>query len=309
MTIQVFWQIRHIAFGAVLFSVLPLLVAGAAHGKETLQLAFLPTDRPPNACEPVVSTPNATVSLFPTFRDNFDEFDLTDTVWQPHYAHNEYSDWRARTLENNKELQIYVDPGFSGSSDKPLGLNPFQVTDGALSICARETPEGVIEYLNQYPYISGMISSRRSFLQRYGYFEIEAKLPRGQGLWPAFWLLAPGQWPPEIDAMEYLGGRPGNIELHVHWEENGFNSDGCQFAVVNETESFKRYGVLWQRDLITWYIDRKPVARIAAKPDMDQPMYMLANLAVGGSWGGPPDSDTKFPACYSIREITAWQFH
>lgn len=153
-----------------------------------------------------------------------------------------------------------------------------------------------------------MISSRQGFLQQYGYFEIRARLPAGQGTWPAFWLLRPGQWPPEIDVMEHLGGRPGGIELHAHWTgENGHTSTGCRIALADATTLFHRYGVLWQADRLTWYIDRQPVATTATGPGMDAPMYMLANLGIGGTWGGPPDATTPFPAVYQIDTITTWQ--
>lgn len=286
------------------------LAPGLAPAAElvTAALPAPPAGPPPAACAPITTPTSGAVTLTRTFRDGFGRFDPYGGPWVPHYAHNDYDDWRARTLTGNGEAQIYVDPRYRGSATEPLGLDPFRLAGGVLRLTAQPAPEAAKPYLHGYEYTSGMISSRNGFTQAYGYFEIRAKLPAGQGLWPAFWLLRPGQWPPEIDVMEYLGSRPGGIELHAHWSEDGTHrSSGCRVALADATTRFHRYGVLWQPDALTWYIDRRPVAWIAAKPGMDQPMYLLANLGVGGTWGGPPDETTPFPATYAIDTITAWR--
>jgi beta-glucanase (GH16 family) len=240
-----------------------------------------------------------------TFADDFDAFDPYAGRWTPHFDHNSYRDWRARTLPANGEAQIYVDPRYRGSAAEPLGLDPFGAANGVLRIAAQPAPPEAAPFLHGYRFLSGMITSRASLLQAYGYFEIRARMPAGAGTWPAFWLLAPGRWPPEIDVLEFRGGDSA-LRVHVHWSEGGHRSSGCSVPVPDARERFHAYGVLWTPDAVTWYIDRAPVAWIRTKPGLDRPMYLLANLALGGRWAGPPDPSTPFPAAYEIDRIAAY---
>ena len=245
------------------------------------------------------------VTLRRTFHDGFDAFDIGDGKWTPHFDHNPYDDWRARTLSGNNEMQIYVDPGYKGTSNTPLGLSPFSVADGVLTITAEKTDN---RHLGGFDFTSGVITTRKSLLQRHGYFEIRARMPKGQGLWPAFWMLAPGKWPPEIDVVEFLGHDPDRIHMHVHWLDGKTHIDvGCKLKNRSATYAFHSYGVLWTEDVLVRYIDRVPVAVTATPPGMDDPMYMLVNLAVGGDWPGPPDDRTPFPAKFDIDWVAAYQ--
>lgn len=289
---------------AALFLALAPVTAPSAAA--SLILPGLPPGAAPGRCRPIGpgAAAGPAIALVETFRDDFEGFDLDGGPWTPHFDHNAYGDWRARTLPANGELQIYVDSGYAGSGGEPLGLDPFEPSDGVLGLVARPTPAAASPLLGGFPYVSGMISSRAGFLQRYGYFEIRARLPGGAGLWPAFWLLTPGAWPPEIDAMEARGA-PG-YAVHLHWSENGAHrSSGCDIALVDAGTAFHAYGVLWTPEAVAFYLDRVPVAWIGAKPGFDRPMYMLANLAVGG-WAGTPDESTAFPATYAIDGIAAW---
>ena len=271
-----------------------------------ITLRGLPHGEAPDRCRPIGegTAGGPAVRLVASFRDDFDGLDLRHGPWTPHFDHNGYGDWRARTLAANDELQIYVDPGFAGTGRHPLGLDPFTVRDGVLGLVARPTPPAALPRLQGLPFVSGMISSRASFLQKYGYFEIRARLPGGAGLWPAFWLLSPGGWPPEIDAME-ARGVPG-YAVHVHWSDGGATrSSGCDIPLADGSDAFHAYGVLWTPAAIAFYLDRVPVAWMRTKPGFERPMYLLANLAVGG-WAGEPDTTTPFPATYAIDSIAAW---
>ena len=170
----------------------------------------------------------ATVSLRRTFHDDFDEHPLSHGKWAPHYAGGaawpearywggEGSDFKRKTAWNG-EQQIYVDPRYAGRSTTPLGLDPFTVRDGLLSIVASRTPPALKEVLFNNEYVSGILTTQGSFAQKFGYFEIRAKIPVGQGVWPAFWMLADnGGWPPEIDILEGRGQRPGDLVMTTHW--------------------------------------------------------------------------------------------
>ena len=286
----------------LLLALVPAPVAGQAG----MTLPGLPRGEAPDRCRPIGPRPAAgpAIALVESFRDDFERFDLYGGPWTPHFDHNPYGDWRARTLAANDELQLYVDPAYAGIGRQPLGLDPFTTGDGVLGLVARRTPRALLPQLRGFPYVSGMISSRGSFLQTYGYFEIRARLPAGAGLWPAFWLLTPGAWPPEIDAMEARGAP--HYAVRVHWSEDGAHrSSGCDIPLADGSTAFHTYGVLWTPDVVAFYLDRAPVAWIRAKPGFDRPMYMLANLAVGG-WAGEPDDSTPFPATYAIDQVAAW---
>ena len=148
--------------------------------------------------------------------------------WAPHYAGGAAwpearywggagSDFKRKTAYNG-EQQIYVDPRYAGRGTTPLGLDPFRVEHGVLSIMARRTPQDLREVLFDNEYISGILTTQGSFAQKYGYFEIRAKIPVGVAVWPAFWMLADdGGWPPEIDVMEGRGQRPGDMVMTTHW--------------------------------------------------------------------------------------------
>lgn len=216
-----------------------------------------------------------------TFDDEFDSLDLYST-WKP------TDQWGNRYLSGNKELQLYVDPNYKG-----LGLNPFSVSDGVLSIKASKAGNSASTLGKQYT--SGMLSSHGSggFSQQYGYFEIRAQLPAGKGMWPAFWLLSDsGNWPPELDIMESIGSVNNYAVQSIH-SKDGNNGD-TTYASENLQEGFHTYGMNWTKDTITYYIDGKEISEYDTPSDMHDKMHMLINLAVGGSWPGSPDSTTDW---------------
>src|SRR5262249_6457577 len=176
-----------------------------------------------------------------------------------------------RTLSSNNELEYY--------SDSSVGVNPFSDANGILTITAApgSNPLGL-------PYNSGIITTEHSFNFEYGLVEVNAKLPAGDGLWPAIWLLPSSLgWPPEIDILELLGSNPNVYYASTH---SGANNTSVPNTVYSGDTSaaFHTYGVDWEPDTITFYFDGNPVATEATPADMHQPMYMLINLAVGGSW-------------------------
>ena len=209
---------------------------------------------------------------------------------------------------------VAVDPGFAGvqggrAGPRPLGINPFEWRPGGpLVIKAIRTPPALLPWVWNKPYISGQAMTKFSFSQRFGYFEIEAILPKGKGLWPAFWMLPmAGQWPKngELDIFESLGD-PRVIYCTVI----SSTQKKVQKKVVlpfDASAGYHRYGAAYDRDEIVWYVDRREVMRTATPADMKtQPMFLRMNLAVGGAWGGQPDANTVFPARYTIRRVSAW---
>jgi beta-glucanase (GH16 family) len=152
--------------------------------------------------------------------------------------------------------------------------------------------------------VSGLITTQPSFAQAFGYFEAGLQLPAGKGLWPALWLLPIDMtWPPEIDIMESIGD-PLTAYMSTHSKAE---ADFTQKVAV-DGPGFHTFAVSWDPGSVVWYVDRRVVARKPTPADMHKPMYLLANLAVGGTWPGAPDDSTRFPARYRIAFIRAYRF-
>jgi beta-glucanase (GH16 family)/uncharacterized membrane protein len=231
-----------------------------------------------------------------TFRDEFDGSLLDRTKWATAYGNG------MRT--NNDELEWYVDDDAT-----------HVVSDGTLRLTAfaQSSEPG-------FPYTSGMISSHDAFNQMYGYFEARVKLPSGRGLWPALWTLPiPATWPPEIDIMENLGHDCTTVYTSNHWsaawpdgvgEPRGGNTT-TPYVGANFCAGFHTFGVEWTSTYLDFYIDG--VRRLRITDHVPRPnavfsgMYLLANLAVGGSWPGAPNSETVFPAVFEVDYIRAWR--
>jgi beta-glucanase (GH16 family) len=118
---------------------------------------------------------------------------------------------------------------------------------------------------------------------------MKASLPSTAGAWPAFWLIpADGSWPPELDVMETLTGSSTLDYTTAHSEAGGYHSAVGAANLVTDVGGYHTYGVLWTPTELTWYLDGQEVFQTATPADMNKPMYMIANLAVGG-FGGQPD--------------------
>ncbi len=266
----------------------------------------------------------ARLSLTRTFNDDFDTHPLSSGRWVPHYAGaaawpdalywgGDGSDVRRKDAWNG-EQQIYVDPRYGGRTATPLGLDPFKVNNGILSIVASRTPSALKPVLFNNEYTSGILTTQSRFSQKYGYFEIRAKIPVGTGVWPAFWLLADdGGWPPEIDVMEGRGQEIGDMVMTTHWRIRAtglVQSCGFDFLVPDASRDFHDYGVLWTKDRIVYYIDRRPVSDIKVPVGFDDPMYMIVNLAMGAKYFkgvGAVDANSPATVTFEIDRISAYQ--
>jgi beta-glucanase (GH16 family) len=206
----------------------------------------------------------------------------------------------------NNELEYYT--------DRPENAS---VSGGNLVITARK------EDYNGRAYTSARMitKGKRSFL--YGRADIRAKLPKGQGIWPALWML--GQnidevgWPKcgEIDIMELLGHAPDTVYGTVHWgvSENELHSKGDRFVLQtgNFSDDFHVFSVLWEEDSLQILVDDYPYLTItkqefaANEYPFDKPQYFLFNIAVGGDWPGSPDASTVFPQQMLVDYIRVFQ--
>lgn len=237
-----------------------------------------------------------------SFSDEFEGAELSLARWTTCY----WWDKDGCTNLGNNELQWYM---------------PSNVTvdDGVLTLTAR--PERVPGWEGRpFDFTSGMITSGRyyeedpsqiRFESTYGFFEMRAKVPSGQGLWPAFWMLPSSrESKPEIDIMEILGHRPDVLELHFHYRnsEGESRNFGHEVEVADLSRDWHVYGVDWSPEAIVWYLDGVEVFRYEQVDRIpDEPMYIIVNLAVGGNWPGDPDDTTMFPARMDVDYVRAWK--
>ncbi|HQT72638.1 MAG TPA: glycoside hydrolase family 16 protein [Acidiphilium sp.] len=185
----------------------------------------------------------------------------------------------------------------------------FRITPEGLSIIASKTARGT--------WRSGLISSayrdndpHAGFTQEYGYFEMTAKLPDGMGTWPAFWLIGTDKrdFADEIDVIEYYGGFPRYFHTTEHvWVHGGnalLRSRLVRVPAGLLTSRFNRFGVLITPRTTSFYLNRRRFWSTPTPRQYRQPMYMLADLALGGGW--PIDHLTP-PLTLRIRQIEVWQ--
>jgi len=222
--------------------------------------------------------------LTQTFGDEFNSLSLRNGdqgTWDSKFW---WAPERGSTLSGNGEQQWYINPSYAPTAS----ANPFSVKDGVLTISANPASQSIQQQIDGYDYTSGLLNTHSSFSQTYGYFEIRADMPTEQGVWPAFWLLPEdGSWPPELDVVEMRGQDPNTVNVTVHSDHDGTHTIDSTPVKVTSTEGFHNYGVLWEEDHITWYFDDVAVAQTDTPDDMHDPMYMLVNLAVGGTAGTP----------------------
>ena len=160
-----------------------------------------------------------------------------------------------------------------------------------------------------FPFASGMISSHDKFAREYGWFETRARLPKGKGMWPAFWMLpAAKTWPPELDIMEHKGRLPHRAFLTLHEKQPGTwrpKSTGKEWDGPDFTADFHTFALEWKPDGLRWYVDGIERHQWNGKADFG-PMYLILNLAVGGDFDGDPDAATPFPGEMEVSYVRAY---
>lgn len=241
-----------------------------------------------------------------TFAEQFESFDHDAGPWRTRFK---WDGIGAFTLPDNGEQQLYVDPAFTGAGEAPLGLDPFRLEDGALVISATPTPPELLDQLWGYPYLSGMLSTFESHAQTYGYFEIRARMPAGQGFWVSLWLMPIRPiWPPEIDIAEVLGHQTGQLYVNLHTTIAGAAPPLRAVPAPDLAADFHDYGLAWRPDEITWYLDGQKLQSWPTPDDLHEPMHLKITLGVGGNWPGPPDWTTPWPGELAIDHVRIFQF-
>ena len=177
-----------------------------------------------------------------------------------------------------------------------------QVSDGILNLVAQHEPtegtsaKGTPE---EYSCRSGMVTTQPGFNFEYGYVQMVARLPYGNGLWPAFWLAASNKkWPPEIDIFEHWASQ-ANTGAYLH-PLNGVRQGGRVQAIANLSKGWHTFTLSWTKNKLIWYIDGYQVySTTTSIPRQD--MYIIANVA---------DTSTAAGSCSGsmlVKSIKVWQ--
>ncbi len=253
---------------------------------------------------------------------------FTRLVWAEEFNGTEIdlATWGYDTEENgwshkwNNELQQYVDDGRGG--------NNAYLRDGCLVIKAVKVNDA-----NEFgSYKSARLNTKSHKSFTYGRVAARMKLPFGQGVWPAFWMLGDDissiPWPRcgEIDIMELVGGdgAAGKNDRTAHGTVHGDGYSGDKgitgrYELKNGKkfcDEFHTFEVEWDEKGITWLVDGAPYHRVLKKDvnafkdaiwDFDHPFFIIVNLAIGGGWPGKPDSSTSFPQYFYIDWIRVYQ--
>ncbi len=251
--------------------------------------------------EPVGPAPFMTL----VWSDEFDADKLDPETW---YFETGDGSQYGLTGWGNNELQWYLPDNAA-------------LEGGNLVITAKAEPS------NGYSYTSARIHTRDRVAVAYGRIEARIKLPGGQGVWPAFWMMPQedtyGTWAAsgEIDVVEAINlGASGGNTVHgtIHyggqWPNNVFT--GSDYLVPDDaTDNFHVYAVEWDETEIRWYVDDVMYAMqnswsttTAPFPaPFDEPFYLLFNVAVGGNWPGPPNPGTAWPVRMEVDYVRVYE--
>jgi beta-glucanase (GH16 family) len=216
------------------------------------------------------------------------------------------SDWNYETGASgwgNNESQYYRS-----------GTNNCEVKEGYLIITAKE------ETYAGAPFTSARITTQGKQSFKYGRIDIRAKLPYGQGLWPALWMLGDNitsaGWPTcgEIDIMEMIGGDNGNdATTHgtAHWNANGHASHTASKTIAqgNLSDAFHVYSIVWNQGTLKWYIDDVlyNTLNTSTLPAFQEKFFFIFNVAVEGNWPGPINASTVFPQFMAVDYVRVFQ--
>jgi beta-glucanase (GH16 family) len=260
-----------------------------------------PTELVPTA-PPVTSTPDSDAWEL-VWADEFDQPDGSAPDMKKWNHQQGGSGW------GNGELQHYTDT-----------IENSFIQDGMLVIRANQ------EYMMGRDYTSARLTTQFKGDWTYGRYEIRAKLPNTQGIWPAFWLLPSraryggGPAGGEIDIMELVGSEPGRAYGTLHFGNPPERSTNYYDLPAGTTYSddFHIFALEWEPDEIRWYVDDNlfhlesewfTTGRKDAQPPapFDQDFYLLINVAVGGHWPGRPDETSVFPQMLYVDYVRVYQ--
>ena len=230
--------------------------------------------------------------------DEFDGVELDTDRWEPQIGNGcalGICGW------GNAELQFYT-------------TQNAVVDEGLLHIIARE------QQYSGHSYTSSRLRTKEKAAWTSGRFEARMKLPKGQGIWPAFWMLPEvGGWPEagEIDIMESIGHEPEWVHGTIHFGEGGNDDrqmigDGFELFNGDFSDDFHEFAIEREPGVIRWYVDgyryhEVTEADLGQPWPFDAPFHFLLNVAIGGQWPGNPDATTRFPDSLTVDYVRVYE--
>jgi beta-glucanase (GH16 family) len=237
-------------------------------------------------------------------------------VWQDEFEGNslDYSKWECEVNAfggGNNELQMYTDR-----------RDNVRVEKGILILEARDDNPNIAG--TQRKFSSGRVRTKHRGDWKYAKVEVSAKLPVGQGIWPAIWMLPTeekyGGWAAsgEIDIMEYRGQTPNEVLGTLHygkpWPNNAHSGDSFRLKTGTFADAFHTFAIEWEEGVIRWYLDGQ-LTQTQTKwtssggefpAPFDQRFHLILNLAVGGGFVGAPNASTTFPQSLQIDFVRVY---
>lgn len=232
-----------------------------------------------------------------------DRFDVPDIVAKPPFS---AAPFKARWLAHTPWFGDFGDSYFGD----PSATGPFAFGPDGLTVTSERMPDG--------RWRGGLVASvdrdgpgQQGFSQQYGYFEMRARLPKGPGDWSGFWLVGTdkSKVSSEIDVIEYYGHVDDRFRTTLHiWSKDGKSlfGEGHDVLVSPDSLSSKMndFGVEVGPERTVFYLNRVPYLDVPTPPEYRQPMYMLANLAVGGGW---PSDRLASPQSMQVAYVRAYR--
>jgi len=237
----------------------------------------------------------------------------TTSPWRLTWS-DEFNAPDGSTPDRNKWTYDLGGNGWGNHEQESYTARPenAKIVDGNLVITARREEYTGADGITQ-PYTSARLKTQGLFAQAYGRFEARIKIPRGQGIWPAFWLLGDDinrvDWPDcgEIDIMENIGSEPGMVYGSLHGPSFvAPTSDASKGTPLrggqNYADAFHVYAAEWEPGVVRFYVDANSYATFSASEwpkggrwNFDHPFFIILNVAVGGDWPKNPDATSPYP--------------
>jgi beta-glucanase (GH16 family) len=222
-----------------------------------------------------------------------------------------WSDEFNGTSVNTSNWNFETGAGGWGNNEKQYYRSQnATVSNGTLVITAKKESFGGAQYT------SARMTSQNKRTFTYGRMEARIKLPMGQGLWPAFWMLGSSissvGWPKcgETDIMEHINTE-NKVYGTIHWDNNGYASYGGNTTTT--PDSYHVYSIEWTSSSIKWFVDgvkyheANILNSINGTDEFHKPFFFILNLAVGGNWPGQTIDNTKLPASMFVDYVRVYQ--
>ncbi len=207
-------------------------------------------------------------------------------LWHETFEYLDKNKWNVIEQGDNynHELQYYL----------PQNV---QIVDSTLEISAKE------EMYKSHNYTSGKLTTQDKFTIEYGKIEVTLRVSHADGTFPAVWLLPEsGDTLPEVDIYESIGRYPAAVYYVNHWIEDNKQKRSYASHHLEDPYASHTYAIEWSKDEIKWLIDGEHIFT-STEGIPHEPMYLVINLAIGGTWAKDPSEDTLFPLSMIVEEV------